>query len=73
LLDDVEAQKGQLNYWWTPVGYGKQGEINPFEGDDDLRCQTITKLIGLQSPYTGYGSSARLTNNPGNNTGGVLR
>ena len=70
-LDDVKAKKGNLYNWWTAVGYGDQGVINPFEGDDYSRYQTITRLIELTSKYTGQGSSAKFTNNPGNDTGGT--
>jgi Trypsin len=71
LLEQVKAQKGNKNNWWTAVGYGAQGVINPFASDDYSRYQTIARLIELKSTNTGPGSSAKFTNNPGGGKGGT--
>ncbi|MFL6619021.1 MAG: S1 family peptidase [Povalibacter sp.] len=71
LLNRVKAEKGNANNWWTAVGYGVQGVINPFAGDDYARYQTITRLIELKSTTNGPGFSAKFTNNPGGNGGGT--
>jgi hypothetical protein len=71
LLQRVKAQKGNKNNWWTAVGYGSQGILNPFEGDDYARYQTITRLVELNSTTNGPGSSAKFSNNPGQNRGGT--
>jgi hypothetical protein len=71
LLQQVLAQKGNKNNWWTAVGYGSQGILNPFESDDYSRYQTIARLIELNSTTNGPGSSAKFTNNPGGGKGGT--
>jgi hypothetical protein len=71
LLEQVLAQKGNKNNWWTAVGYGSQGILNPFESDDYSRYQTIARLIELKSTTNGPGSSAKFTNNPGGGKGGT--
>jgi hypothetical protein len=68
-LEQVAAQKGNRNNWWTAVGYGAQGIINPFESDEYARYQTTARLIELNSRSTGPGSSAKFTNNPGRGGG----
>ena len=72
-LEEVLAAKGpkQKDNWWTAVGYGSQGVINPFFGDDYARYRTTTRLIELKSRFNGPGSSAKFTNNPGGGTGGT--
>ena len=71
LLEQVKAQKGNQSNWWTAVGYGAQGVINPFASDDYSRYQTIARLIELNSTNNGPGSSAKFTNNPGGGGGGT--
>jgi hypothetical protein len=71
LLERVKAQKGNKNNWWTAVGYGAQGIINPFASDDYARYQTITRLVELKSTTNGPGFSAKFTNNPGGGGGGT--
>jgi hypothetical protein len=71
LLNSVLAAKGNKTNWFTAVGYGSQGVLNPFEGDDYARYQSITRLIELKSTNTGAGSSAKFTNNPGGGKGGT--
>lgn len=70
-LDEVLAKKGNRDNWWTAVGYGVQGVINPFAGDDYARYQSTTRLIELNSFNNGPGSSAKFSNNPGRGTGGT--
>lgn len=71
LLEKVLAAKGRTDNWWTAVGYGAQGVINPFESDDYSRYQTFARLIELKSTTNGPGSSAKFTNNPGGGGGGT--
>lgn len=71
LLDDVLAQKGNSGNWWTAVGYGVQGVLNPFAGDDYARYRSTTRLIEVKSFNTGPGASAKFTNHPGNGAGGT--
>ncbi|MGH8176140.1 MAG: S1 family peptidase [Steroidobacter sp.] len=71
LLQQVKSQKGNKNNWWTAVGYGAQGVINPFASDDYSRYQTTARLVELNSTNTGPGSSAKFTNNPGGGKGGT--
>ncbi len=71
LLDEVLAAKGNRDNWWTAVGYGLQGVINPFYGDDYARYQSTTRLIEVNSFNTGPGPSAKFTNNPGRGNGGT--
>lgn len=72
-LEHVLAGKGQKrkDNWWTAVGYGLQGVINPFFGNDYARYRTTARLIELNSRFNGPGSSAKFTNNPGGGTGGT--
>lgn len=71
LLEDVLSEKGNATNWWTAVGYGVQGVLNPFAGDDYARYQSTTRLIEVNSFNTGPGASAKFTNNPGRGTGGT--
>ena len=69
-LDAVLAAPGNQSNRFTVVGYGQQGEINPFFGNDYARYNGSTRLIELRSFNNGPGSSAKFTNNPGNVSGG---
>ena len=71
LLNTVLANRSKKNNWFTAVGYGAQGVLNPFESDDYARYQTTTRLIELNSTSNGAGSSAKFTNNPGGGKGGT--
>jgi hypothetical protein len=71
LLADVLAENGPSNNWWTAVGYGLQGVLNPFAMDDFARYNAITRLIEINSRDTGPGTSAKFSNNPGHNSGGT--
>lgn len=71
LLETVRATKGNSTNWWTAVGYGSQGILNPFAMDDYARYNSITRLVEINSTYTGPGSSAKFSNNPGNGRGGT--
>lgn len=71
LLRAVIAERGNSTNWWTPVGYGSQGVLNPFAMDDFARYRTKARLVELNSNFTGPGSSAKFTNNPGAGTGGT--
>jgi hypothetical protein len=70
LLADVLAGPKKDN-WWTAVGYGAQGIINPFESDEFARYRTTTRLIELVSNSNGDDASAKFTNNPGGDKGGT--
>lgn len=71
LLEDVLAEKGNSTNWWTAVGYGSQGILNPFAQDDFARHKTTARLIEVNSFDTGPGASAKFTNNPGGGNGGT--
>ncbi len=71
LLEDVLAEASSSSNWWTPVGYGMQGILNPFYQDDFARHQTTSRLVELKSFDNGPGSSAKFTNNPGGGSGGT--
>ncbi len=71
LLEDVLAAKGNSGNWWTAVGYGVQGVINPFAMDDYARYNAIVSLLEVTSSNNGPGSSAKFSNNPGGGTGGT--
>ena len=71
LLEDVRAAKGNSTNWWTAVGYGVQGILNPFAMDDFARYNSITRLVEINSTFTGPGSSAKFSNNPGKGRGGT--
>ena len=70
LLDQVLAADGAGNRW-TAVGYGSQGVLKPFAGDDYRRYQASQRLIELVSTFNGDSSNAKFSNNPGNNGGGT--
>ena len=53
---------------FTAVGYGLQGYIAPFYSDAWTRYSGSVKLIGTNATWTGGGTTAKFTNNPG--TGG---
>jgi len=71
LLEDVLAERGNSTNWWTVVGYGVQGVLKPFAGDDYARYNATTRLIEINSKFNGPGSSAKFTNNPGKGKGGA--
>lgn len=71
LLEQVLARKGNKSNWWTAVGYGVQGVLQPFAADDFARYRTTARLIELKSTFNGPGSSAKFTNNPGGGKGGT--
>jgi hypothetical protein len=70
-LEGVLATKGNYTNWWTAVGYGSQGVLNPFTMDDYARYNSIVRLIELNSTFNGPGASAKFTNNPGGGRGGT--
>jgi hypothetical protein len=55
---------------FTVVGYGMQGYIKPFYGDDWARRAGQTRLIELKSTFDGAEMSAKYSNNPGKTSGG---
>ena len=67
----VKGKKHKDNKF-TIVGYGLQGLLKPFYGDEWARYQGTVKLIELNSAHAG-GASAKFSNNPGkgNGTGGA--
>jgi hypothetical protein len=71
LLTDIPAGVGTGDNRFTAVGYGLQGVINPFYGDDFARYQASTRLVELISFDNGPGSSAKFSNNPGRVRGGT--
>jgi hypothetical protein len=71
LLEQVLAKAGSTENWWTAVGYGVQGILNPFEMDEFARWKTTARLIEIVSTSNGPGHSAKFTNNPGGDKGGT--
>jgi hypothetical protein len=73
LLEDVLAEHGNSANWFTAVGYGSFGVNNPFVGDASAyaRYRAETRLVELNSTFTGPDASAKFTNNPGNVEGGT--
>lgn len=71
LLEAALGERGNNSNWWTVVGYGSQGILNPFAMDDYARYQTTVRLVEILSADTGPGSSAKFTNNPGKGRGGT--
>jgi hypothetical protein len=67
-LGFLETIKKASEDKFTAVGYGLQGYIKPFYSDLWTRYSGTTKLIGLNATWTGGGTTAKFTNNPG--TGG---
>lgn len=70
-LEEVSSERGNSTNWWTAVGYGLQGILNPFYQNDYARFKTTTRLVELKSTGNGPGASAKFTNNPGGGTGGT--
>ena len=71
-LDDVFNAPGNSENWFTAVGYGAHGVLQPFVLPNDFaRYNGNTRLIELNSTYNGPGSSAKFSNNPGNTQGGT--
>jgi hypothetical protein len=64
----LESLSGQ-NKLFTAVGYGLQGLIKPFFSDIYARHQGTTRLIEVNSTFSGENQSAKFTNNPGQGGG----
>jgi hypothetical protein len=60
----LETVRNAADNSFTVVGYGMQGLIKPFYGDDYVRYTGTVRLIELKSTSDG-GQSAKFTNNPG--------
>jgi secreted trypsin-like serine protease len=67
-LQSLTKGKKRKDAYFTVVGYGLQGVLNPFYSDDYARYQGKVRLIELNSTFAG-GSSAKFTNNPGQGNG----
>ena len=67
-LGFLQSIRSAADNSFTVVGYGLQGEIKPFYSDIWARYVGTVKLIELGSTWTGGGTTAKYTNNPG--TGG---
>jgi len=70
-LETVLDDNGNSTNWWTAVGYGRQGVLNPFAMRDYARYNSITRLIEMNSTDNGQESSAKFSNNPGKGRGGT--
>ena len=68
-LGFLDGIRSAADNWFTVVGYGLQGEIKPFYSDDWTRYAGTVKLIELKSTWTGGGTTAKYTNDPGNGGG----
>lgn len=65
-LGFLEGLKGVDKNFFTVVGYGMQGTINPFYQDDYVRYKGTVKLLEVESMLTANGTqSAKFSNNPG--------
>lgn len=69
LLESLASGQDPRTKLFTAVGYGQQGEIQPFYGDDYVRERTTTKLIEVTSTNTGTSQSAKFSNSPGMGSG----
>lgn len=69
LLEDLAAGSSQRDKIFTAVGYGLQGAIQPFYGDDYVRNTTTTQLLEVNSTDNGEAHSAKFSNNPGEGSG----
>jgi hypothetical protein len=69
LLARLAGGRGSGDKLFTAVGYGLQGAIQPFYGDDFVRQTTTTKLLEVNSTDTGDGHSAKFSNSPGAGSG----
>jgi hypothetical protein len=69
LLAELAAGSSQKDKIFTAVGYGLQGAIQPFYGDDYVRNATTTQLLEVNSTDNGDGHSAKFSNNPGAGSG----
>ena len=67
-LETLIKAKDRKDRQFTAVGYGVQGAIKPFAGDDYARYQGQVSLIELNSAFAG-GASAKFSNNPGEGNG----
>ena len=62
----LEEINGVDKNFFTVVGYGMQGTINPFYQDDYVRYQGTVKLLEVESMLNAKGTqSAKFSNNPG--------
>lgn len=68
LLDKLLGGRDDRSKMFTAVGYGLQGAIQPFYGDDYVRRQTTTQLLEVTSTDNG-GHSAKFSNSPGKGSG----
>lgn len=67
-LEQFTKGQGQKNDSFTVVGYGQQGQINPFYSNIWARYKGDVSLIELNSTFAG-GASAKFSNNPGKGNG----
>ena len=72
MLEDILGERGNASNRWTAVGFGSHGVIKPFSmNDDHARYKSKTRLIEINSTFTGSDTSAKFTNNPGKKGGGT--
>ena len=64
LLESI-SRSPKANKLFTAVGYGLQGDINPFFSNIFARFSGTTMLIEAHSTRAGEGQSAKFSNNPG--------
>ena len=69
LLEQLLEGTDERSRMFTAVGYGLQGAIQPFYGDDFVRNVTTTKLLEVNSTDNGGGHSAKFSNSPGKGSG----
>ena len=68
-LDTLATGRGRQARQFTVVGYGVQGILRPFAGNDYARYRGTVSLVEVKSTFTGDQQSAKFTNNPGRGNG----
>lgn len=66
----LDGVKDASENFFTVVGYGMQGYIKPFYGDEYSRYLGNVRLVELNGTFNGDQMSAKFSNNPGNTAGG---
>jgi hypothetical protein len=67
-IGTLDGLKGQARNGFTVAGYGLQGVIQPFFGEERTRYVGDVRLVETRSRYAG-GHTAKFTNNPGTGNG----
>ena len=68
-LGFLETIRGAAENSFTVVGYGLQGLIKPFYSEEWTRYVGTVKLVETNGTWTGGGTTAKFSNNPGTDGG----